>query len=140
MSCALSTLTRTFAYPLGFYSTQLHRLQQLQPGATVAIANDATNQGRALNLLAAHQLIQLKPGVGLLANVHDIIDNPHHYHIITMAAAQLPRALSEATLVAMNNDFLRYVNLQANDAIIREAGDGAYSNIAVNTAPQIKPF
>ncbi|MDR0588197.1 MAG: methionine ABC transporter substrate-binding protein, partial [Burkholderiales bacterium] len=42
--------------PFGAYSNKIKSLDQLPTGAIVAIPNDATNGGRALLLLAKHQV------------------------------------------------------------------------------------
>lgn len=127
----LTAAIKTFAYPIAFYSKKINSLSELKPGSIVAISSDASNQGRALRLLAAKHLITLKPGVGLLANIHDITSNPLQLKFITLASAALPRALQDADLVAINNDFLKDVHLKASDALLKESGkNNPYTNIA----------
>ena len=114
-------------------------MDALNPGSVVAISSDASNQGRALRLLAAKHLIKLQPGTGLLANIHNITDNPYQLKFITLASATLPRALKDADLVAINNDFLKDVHLKASDALLKEAGkNNPYANIAAIRTADIK--
>src|SRR5689334_5975886 len=46
--------------PLGVYSKKVKDIAAVPAGAQIAIPNDATNEARALRLLAANQLITLK--------------------------------------------------------------------------------
>jgi D-methionine transport system permease protein len=128
----ISTIIPTFTYPIGFYSIKLQSIHDLRPGSLVALSNDASNQGRELRLLADHHIIGLKSEDELLATIHDINFNPYQLKFITMDGAALPRALQDADLVAVNNDFLKDVHLQANQALLIEEGkQNPYVNIAV---------
>ncbi len=51
--------------PLGVYSKKVKSLAELPQGGVVAVPNDPSNSGRALNLLAGNGLITLKAGVGV---------------------------------------------------------------------------
>ena len=62
--------------PFGIYSGTVKSLADLPDGAKIAVPNDATNEARALQLLAAQGLITLKDGVGLNATKVDITKNP----------------------------------------------------------------
>src|SRR3954452_13402340 len=62
--------------PLGIYSKKVSDLAAVPRGAQVAIPNDATNEARALRLLASNRLITLKKGSGETATVRDVADNP----------------------------------------------------------------
>src|SRR5262245_53437931 len=48
--------------PLGVYSKQIKKLSDVPDGGVVAIPNDPSNSGRALNLLAQNGLLELKAG------------------------------------------------------------------------------
>ena len=48
----------------------------LADGITIAVPNDATNEARALQLLASNGLIEIDPNAGLKATPNDITSNP----------------------------------------------------------------
>ena len=62
--------------PVGLYSRKVKSADEVQPGATVAIANDPVNGARGLRLFQKLGLIKLKPGAGDDATLSDITDNP----------------------------------------------------------------
>jgi D-methionine transport system permease protein len=127
----LVTIGKTFVYPMGFYSTKIHHIQELKEGALIAVQSDPTNEGRALLILQSANLIHLKTGLSPLGSVHDIDQNPHHFIFKTLDAAQLPRALEDADLVAVNNDFAQSAHLTLKDALLKEDKDSPYANIIV---------
>jgi D-methionine transport system substrate-binding protein len=117
--------------PLGVYSRRHSGLDGVPDGATVAIPNDATNGGRALQLLAANGLLSLREGVGTAATVADISANPKNLRISELEAAQLPRALDDVDLAVINGNYALEVGLTpATDALAIEAGaDNPYANV-----------
>lgn len=60
----------------GAYSKRYKKMEELPEGATIVIANDATNAGRSLVMLEKAGIIKLKEGVGINATVADITENP----------------------------------------------------------------
>lgn len=127
----ITSIAKTFVYPMGFFSKKIKTISELRDGAIIALPNDPSNGGRALMMLQQAGLIKLNPKVGILASVHDITDNPHHYQFKALDAALLPRALSDADLVAVNNDFIIPSGLSFADAILKESKDSPYANIIV---------
>lgn len=117
--------------PLGLYSRKVKAIADVPNGAVVAIPNDATNGGRALQLLAAQGLITLKEGVGTSATTRDVIDNPKQIQIEELEAAQLPRALDDTTLSVINTNYALEASLQPQqDALALESGqDNPYANV-----------
>ncbi len=137
----LTPIAKTFSYPIGFYSKKIQNLRQLKNRSIVAIPNDPSNEGRALLLLQKARLIRLKPGVGLFGTVHDIISNPKQLQFKELDAAQTPRVLQDATLVAINNDYLQAAGLKASQALFHEGADSPYANvIVVRTQDKNKPI
>ena len=127
----LVPIAKTFVYPMGFYSQKIKNINQLKDGAIVALPSDPSNEGRSLLILQEAKLIRLKTGLSPMGSVHDIIQNPQHLHFETLDAAQLPRALKDADLVAVNNDFARASGISLKDAIVSEGPDSPYANIIV---------
>ena len=62
--------------PMGVYSKKVKNLADLKKGASVAIPNDPTNGGRALQVLAAAGLIKMKDGVGVNGTPLDTSSSP----------------------------------------------------------------
>ena len=137
----LTSIAKTFVYPMGVYSRKIHNLSQLKDRAIVAIPNDPSNEGRALLLLQKVGLIKLKPGVGTEATVNDIIANPKHLQFKVLDAAQLPRVFKDSVLVALTNDFIGPAGLNIKQALIKEGPDSPYANIiVVRTKDKDKPI
>ncbi len=127
----LVAVTGVHIEPLGIYSKKVKGLDQVPNGSTVAIPNDATNGGRALQLLAANKLITLKQGVGTAATVKDVVENPKQLQIKELEAAQLPRSLDDTSLSVINGNYALQVGLKpAKDALALEKPAGnPYVNV-----------
>ena len=88
--------------PMGLYSDTVKSLETVPEGAKIAIPNDPTNGGRALVLLKAAGLIDLKSGVtGTTATVADITANPKAVKVVELEAAQLPRSLEDVDVACV---------------------------------------
>lgn len=75
----LAALWTTYIEPLGIYSDQYKKVDEIPDGATIAIARDNADVARGLRLLANAGLITLKSDFSALSGVSDIADNPHHF-------------------------------------------------------------
>lgn len=75
----LAALGTTYIEPLGIYSDQYKKVDEIPDGATIAIARDNADATRGLRLLANAGLITLKSDFSALSGVSDIADNPHHF-------------------------------------------------------------
>jgi len=119
--------------PLGVYSKKVKSLADVPAKGIVAIPNDPSNSGRALNLLANNGLIKLKDGVGVKATQRDIVDNPKQLEFKELEAAQLPRSLDDTALAVINGNYAIEANLKpATDALALERGqDNPYANLLV---------
>ena len=67
--------------------------------------NDATNEARALQLLAANGIITLPEGSGLDVTARDIVENPHNVEILEIAAEQVPRSLEDVDFAVANGNY-----------------------------------
>ena len=137
----ISFLAKTVIFPMGIYSKKVKNINELQPGATIAIPNDPTNGGRALLLLEKVGLIKLKPNAGLKAAVIDIGENTKNLKIKELDAAQIPRSLDDIDLAAINTNYAMTAGLvPTKDAIALEDPDSPYANIiAVRTKDKENP-
>ncbi|MBF4137487.1 MetQ/NlpA family ABC transporter substrate-binding protein [Streptomyces albidoflavus] len=127
----LVALDEIYLPPTGVYSEKVKDIADLRKGATVAVPNDVTNEGRALNLLAEEGLIELKKGAGADASPSDIAKNPKNITIKELDPAQLPRSLGDVDAAAINNNFALDAGLSPReDAILlEEAKDNPYNNV-----------
>ncbi|MBW5486301.1 MetQ/NlpA family ABC transporter substrate-binding protein [Streptomyces bambusae] len=127
--------------PLGLYSKKVKSLQDIKPGQTVAVPNDTTNEGRALQLLAANNLITLKEGVGTGAKLSDIADKKG-LEFKELEAATVPRALNDVDAAVINGNYALEAKLTpAKDALVLEKSEGnPYANfLAVKEGNQNDP-
>ncbi|MFE1321889.1 MetQ/NlpA family ABC transporter substrate-binding protein [Kitasatospora phosalacinea] len=117
--------------PLGVYSKKVKSVAELKDGAQVAVPSDATNEGRALKLLADNGVITLKDGAGTTATVQDVTGNPKNLKFKELEAAQLPRALDDVDAAVINGNYALGANLKpATDALVLEKAEGnPYANI-----------
>ena len=126
----LVNLVAAHIEPMGVYSKKLKDIKSVPDGAKVAIPNDPTNGGRALNILAKAGLIKLKDGVGISATVGDIVENPKNLKITEAEAAMLPRTLDDVDLAVINSNFAMEAKLNpTKDALFIEPKDSPYANI-----------
>ena len=137
----LVSIGQTIIFPIGLYSKKFKSLDQIPNGARLALPNDPTNGGRVLLLLQAKGLIKLKPEAGLKATPLDVTDNPKKLKFIELDAAQLPRALDDADVAAVNTNFAIQAGLlPSRDAIAMESLKSPYANvIAVRAADKDSP-
>ncbi|MEV0531200.1 MetQ/NlpA family ABC transporter substrate-binding protein [Kitasatospora sp. NPDC050463] len=117
--------------PLGVYSKKVKSIDALANGATVGLPNDATNEGRALKLLADNNVITLKAGVGTAATPQDITGNPKNLKWKELEAAQLPRSIDDLDAAVINGNYALDAGLKpAGDSLILEKAEGnPYANI-----------
>lgn len=115
--------------PLGLYSKKVKDLKDLKAGQTVAVPNDTTNEGRALQLLAENGLITLKDGVGTNAKLSDITDKKG-LEFKELEAATVPRALNDVDAAVINGNYAIEAGLKpGQDSLALEKSEGnPYAN------------
>lgn len=109
--------------PFGIYAGKSDSLENLKEGAVIAVPNDTTNEARALLLLQDQGLIKLKENAGLTVTVKDIADNPKNFEIKELEAAQVPKALQDVDVAAINTNYALEANLKLSDALASEGAD-----------------
>lgn len=127
----IQAIAKTFVYPMGFYSQKIQQLSHLKTNAVIAIPNDPSNEARSLLLLEKAGLITLKKDTHALVSVHDVVSNPKQLQFKCLDAAQLPRVLIDADLVALTNDYIGPAGYTIDQAILKEGADSAYANVIV---------
>lgn len=119
--------------PMGIYPGLTKTLEELPDGATIAVPNDATNEARALQLLAAQGLIELKEDAGLNATPNDITSNPKNLQFKELEAAMLPQTASEVDLSVINSNFAMEGGMNpATDALASEDADSEAAQTFAN--------
>ena len=121
----LVSVVGTHVEPLALYSKKYKALGDIPEGATIAIPNDPTNEGRALLLLQSAKLIKLDAAAGLEATPQNITDNSKKFAFINGNYA-LPAGLTAK-----------------HDGLLVEGADSPYVNVVVVKAgnendPRIK--
>ncbi|AMA73924.1 MULTISPECIES: MetQ/NlpA family ABC transporter substrate-binding protein [Aneurinibacillus] len=128
--------------PIGIYSHKHKTLEEVQPGATVSLPNDPTNQARALVMMQHFGWIKLKEGVDLLrVSEKDIVENKKNIKLLPLEAAQLPRSLEDADYAFVNGNFAIASGLKLTEALALEKIPDQYMNVvAVKTADKDSQF
>ena len=127
--------------PLALYSNRYASVDELPDGATIAIPNDPTNEGRALLLLQSAGLIKLAEDAGLEAVPQDIVENPKNLSFREIEAATLPRIMSDVDGAVINGNYAIPAGLIATrDGLYVEGADSPYVNvIAVRPGDEDNP-
>ncbi len=92
----------TFIVVMNIYSQKISNVSELKKGDKVAIPNDPSNEGRALKVLEAAGLIKVKPEVGDLPSISDIIENPLGLNILAVEIGSVPSYLPEVACAVIN--------------------------------------
>lgn len=137
----IESLAKIELEPMGIYSKKIHDLSKLPQKAKIGLPNDPTNEARALSLLAAHGLIQMKDPKNLQATVLDIASNPKQLQFIEVDAAMLPRTLDDVDAAAINTNYALAAKLSPlKDALALEGKDSPYANIiAIRMGEEKRP-
>lgn len=119
----------TFVYPIGAYSEKYDSIEALPDGATIALPNDPSNEGRALILMHNLGMLELTDPENLEATPLDIAANPRDFEFREIEAAQLPRVLPDVDMAFINNTFAQPAGLTLDDALIKEGPESPYVNL-----------
>lgn len=118
--------------PMGIYSKKIKSIDDLNEGATIAIPNDPTNEGRALLLLQSQGLITLDSPKNPHATIVNIKTNAKMFKFIEINAAMLPRSMDDVDAAVINTNYALAANLNPEkDALALENKDSPYDNILV---------
>ena len=122
--------------PFGIYAGTKSAIADLAEGDKIAVPNDGSNRARALLLLEAEGVIQLKEGVGMDATDLDIVGNPLNVEIVQMEAAQIANVRDSVALAVINGNYALQAGLNAGtDALAVEDAASisatTYANILV---------
>jgi D-methionine transport system substrate-binding protein len=117
--------------PYAAFSQSVDDVADLPEGALVGITDDASNQARALDLLAGAGLVTLPDDVEEVT-VFDLQGedaNPLGLQFVETDPAQLPRSLGDFDLAVLNGNYFLEAGLSVEDALLVEDGeDNPYAN------------
>lgn len=119
--------------PYAAFSESVTDVADLPDGAVVGITDDASNQQRALDLLAEADLIELPEDLEAVT-VYDIEENPKDLQFVETDPAQLPRSLQDFDLAILNGNYFLEAGLSVQDALLVEDGDSPYANFLTSRA------
>ena len=138
----LTALAPVPTAPMGLYSDKVKDLKDLPEGAEVTLPNDPSNAARAYALLAAADLIKIKPNTDVLKiTKNDVVENPKKLKFTELEAGQLARSLSSTTLAAVPGNFALAAKFDLTKALILEKmNENNRNNVVVITANKDKQF
>ncbi|MGB4777168.1 MetQ/NlpA family ABC transporter substrate-binding protein [Microbacterium sp.] len=116
-----------------FYSDKVKSFDELEDGATIAIPNDPSNEGRALKLLAQEGVIEVSDDV---ADLSGVTANPRNFQFTEIENATLPQALPDVDAAFVTSSFALPAGLTADQAILLEGEDSPYYNVLA-TRPEL---
>ena len=117
----LTSLGQTPTLGLGIYSNKYKSIDDIEDGATVAIANDGSNLARSLK----GEVDATK------ATVNDIASNPKNLKIKTIDAAQLARSLDTVDVALVPGNYSWAADLKPANALAMEKQDDGVIEVFV---------
>lgn len=102
--------------PLGLYSTKYKAVSDIKDGAKIAIPNDATNEARALLLLADNGVLTLKKDAGVTATKKDVVSYNKKVELVEVDAAQVASKLPDVDFGIINGNYA--LDAKVTDKII----------------------
>jgi D-methionine transport system substrate-binding protein len=126
----LVSLGEIYLPSAAYYSNTVTSLDDLKNGASIAIPNDPTNEGRALKILAAEGLIETTDEP---TSVADVTDNPSKFEFREIENATLPQAVQDVDAAFVTISFALPAGLTADQAILIEGSDSPYANVLATT-------
>ena len=125
----LTSLGQTPTLGLGIYSNKYKSIDDIEDGATVAIANDGSNLARSLGVLQQQGLVTLKGEVDAVPRPRSTTSHPirRDPEIKTIDAAQLARSLNtvDVALVPGNYSWAARIPKPADALAMEKQDDGA---------------
>ncbi|MBQ9238666.1 MAG: MetQ/NlpA family ABC transporter substrate-binding protein [Treponema sp.] len=115
--------------PLALYSQKYTDFSAIPDGATIAIPNDPTNEGRALLLLQAHGVITLADSAHLESIPADIVENPKNFRFREIEAPSLPLVLADVDAAVINGNYALAAGFSAQDGLLVEGAASPYVNV-----------
>ena len=116
----LAPVGATEILPLGLYYKDHSDLKDVEKAGEVAIPNDSTNQGRAINVLVQAGLVTLKKEGLLTPTPADIDTDKSKIKVTPVDAAQTATSWLDGTPAIVNNSFLDRADIDPKTAIFQD--------------------
>ncbi|XJS10509.1 MetQ/NlpA family ABC transporter substrate-binding protein [Aerococcaceae bacterium WGS1372] len=117
----ITPIGNTLITPLGLYSDKYEALEDIPEGGTIAIPNDPSTYGRALQALEIAGLIDVDEAAGIFPEEKDILDNPKKLQIELLEPAMTAVMLQDVDAAIINTGFATDAGLSIQDAIFVDA-------------------
>lgn len=123
----------TVLSPLNLYSDKIKSVDEIKDGDSIAVPNDATNEGRALKVLEQAGLIKVKADAPASPTVKDIASYNKDIKIVELPANTVASSLPDVTAAIINGNYATEFGLENDDAIYLDDGTGSelYWNLIV---------
>ncbi|WP_368921412.1 MetQ/NlpA family ABC transporter substrate-binding protein [Corynebacterium striatum] len=115
----LVPIVATEIVPLALFWKDHKSLDGIE-GQEVAIPNDSTNQGRAINVLVQAKLVTLKKEGLITPGLPDIDETKSKVKVVPVDAAQTPTAYSEGKPAIINNSFLDRAGIDPTTSVFQD--------------------
>lgn len=100
---------------VAFYGKNIKSIDDIKENATVAVPQDPTNMTRALRLLQANKLIELKDKDSYNVKIEDIKNNPKNLKITGISLLNLNEAYNEKDLIFNYPTYISQIGLNPKD-------------------------
>lgn len=127
----LQAVGQTVSGPGRLYSDKHKSIKDIPDGGTIAIANDPTNEARALFLLQSAGLIKLKSGVEN-PTAKDVVSSPKHLKIKELAADQTLASLKSVDAAVISATFVEAAGRNPESAIYVWNVDNKHTHQYIN--------
>ena len=123
---------------MAIYAGTKDSLDAIEAGDKIGVPNDATNEARALKVLAENGIIVLKDGASETATVTDIAEYPKgEVEIVELEAASIPASLPDLAFGVINANYA--IQAEIMDKVVAVEGtdqeqEDTYVNIIVVNA------
>ncbi|MDF9825009.1 D-methionine transport system substrate-binding protein [Breznakia sp. PF5-3] len=124
--------------PIGIYSNDTTEknedfsVDDVKDGAVISVPDDPTNEARALQLLAAKGIIEVKKDAGLSATKTDITKNPKNVEILEVKAEGVAATLPDVDYAIINGNYALTNEVDGNLIVSEDKGSEAaqtYANV-----------
>ena len=117
----ITPIGNTLITPLGLYSDKHTSVEDIPDGGTIAIPNDPSTYGRALQALEIAGLIDVDEAAGIFPEEKDILDNPKDLQFELLDPAMAAVVLQDVDAAIINTGFASDAGLKFSDAIFADA-------------------
>ena len=117
----ITPIGNTLITPLGLYSDKHSSVEDIPDGGTIAIPNDPSTYGRALQALEIAGLIDVDEAAGIFPEEKDILDNPKDLEFELLDPAMAAVVLQDVDAAIINTGFASDAGLKVSDAIFADA-------------------